>query len=47
MDKSIYLGFAVMELSTKLMFGTHYDKFQPYSGEKNYNYNIWTVMVLY
>ena len=30
MDKPIYLGFAVLELSKLLMYETHYDKLQPY-----------------
>ena len=35
MDKSIYLGFAVLELSKLHMYETYYDKLQPYFGEKN------------
>ena len=34
-DKSIYLGFSVLELSKLLMYETYYDKFQPYFREKN------------
>ena len=35
MDKPIYLGFAVLELSKLHMYETYYDKIQPYFGEKN------------
>ena len=35
MDKPIYLGFSVLELSKLLMYETNYDKLQPYLGEKN------------
>ena len=35
MDKPIYLGFAILELSKLLMYETYYDKFQPYFGEEN------------
>ena len=35
MDKSIYLGFSVSELSKLLMYETYYDKFQTYFGEEN------------
>ena len=35
MDKPIYLGFAVLELSKLHMFETYYDILQPYFGEKN------------
>ena len=35
MDKPIYLGFSVLELSKLLMYETYYDKFQPYFGEEN------------
>ena len=30
MDKPIYLGFSVLELSKLLMYETFYDKLQPY-----------------
>ena len=30
MDKPIYLGFSVLELSKLLMFETNYDNLQPY-----------------
>ena len=33
MDKPIYLGFSVLELSKLLMYETHYDKLQPYFGQ--------------
>ena len=35
MDKRIYIGFSVLELSELLMYETYYDKLQPYFGEKN------------
>ena len=35
MDKPIYLGFAVLQLSKMHMNETYYDKKQPYFGEKN------------
>ena len=35
MDKPIYLGFSVLELSELLMYENFYDKLQPYFGEKN------------
>ena len=35
MDKSIYLGFNVLELSKLHMYETYYDKLQPYFGETN------------
>ena len=35
MDKPIYLGFAVLELSKLHMYAIYYDKLQPYFGEKN------------
>ena len=35
MDKPIYLGFAVLELSKLLMYETYYDKLQPYFGQEN------------
>ena len=35
MDKPIYLGFSALQLSKLLMYGTYYDKLQPYFGQKN------------
>ena len=35
MDKPIYLVFAVLEFSKLHMYESHYDKLQPYFGEKN------------
>ena len=35
MDKPIYLGFAVLVLSKLHMYGTYYDKLQPYFGQEN------------
>ena len=40
MDKPVYLGFAVLELSKLLRYETYYDKLQPYFGEKTINYII-------
>ena len=47
MDKPIYLGFSVLELSILLKYETYYEKLQPYFGEKLYNYIIWIPIVLY
>ena len=35
MDKPIYLGFAVLELSKSHMYKTYYDTLQPYFGQEN------------
>ena len=35
MDKPIYLGFSVLELSKILIYETYYDKLQPYFGLEN------------
>ena len=35
MDKPIYLGFTVLELSKLLMYETYYDNLQPYFGQEN------------
>ena len=35
MDKPIYLGFSVLDLSKLLMYETYYDKLQPYFGQKS------------
>ena len=35
MDKPIYLGFSVLELSKLIMYEIYYDKLQPYFGENN------------
>ena len=35
MDKPLYLGFTVLELSKLLMYETYYDKLQPYFGQEN------------
>ena len=34
MDKPIYLGFSVLELSKLMMYETYYDKLQPYFGQE-------------
>ena len=39
MDKPIYLGFAVLEVSKLLMYETYYDKLQPNFEEKNLQLN--------
>ena len=35
MDKAIYVGFALLELSKLHMFETYYDTLQPYFGREN------------
>ena len=35
MNKPIYLGFAVLELSKLLLYETNYDILKPYFGEKS------------
>ena len=35
MDKPIYLGFSVLELSKLHMYETYYDKLPPYFGQEN------------
>ena len=35
MDKPIYLGFAILELSKLHMYETYYDTLQPYFGQEN------------
>ena len=35
MDKAIYVGFAILELSKLHMYETYYDTFQPYFGQEN------------
>ena len=35
MDKPIYLGFGVLELSKLIMYETNYDKLHPYFGQEN------------
>ena len=39
MDKPIYLGFAVLEVSKLHMYETYYDKLQPYFGQENIQLN--------
>ena len=34
MDKAIYVGFTILELSKLHMYETYYDTLQPYFGEK-------------
>ena len=35
MDKAIYVGFAILELSKLHMYETYYDALQPYFGQEN------------
>ena len=35
MDKPIYLGLALLEISKLHMHETYYDKLQPYFGQEN------------
>ena len=35
MDKPIYLGFTVLEVSKLLLYETYYDKLQPYFVQEN------------
>ena len=37
MDKPIYIGFTVLELSKSLMYETYYDKLQPFFGQENFH----------
>ena len=36
LDKPIYLGFAILELSKLYMYETYYDKLQPYFGQESF-----------
>ena len=47
MDKPIYLGFAILELSKLHMYETYYDNLNLILDKKIYNYIIWTVIVLF
>ena len=49
MDKPLYLGFSILELSKLLMYETYYDKLQPYFNHINkiYNYIIWILIASY
>ena len=40
MDKPVYLGFAILELSKLHVYETYYDNLQRYFGQKVYNYII-------
>ena len=35
MDRPIYLGFAILEISKLLMYETYFDKLQPHFGRDN------------
>ena len=39
MDKPIYIGYAVLELSKLLLYETYYDKLQPYFGQENIHFH--------
>ena len=39
MDKAIYVGFAILELSKLHMYETYYDTLQPYYGQENLQLN--------
>ena len=39
MDKAIYVGFAILELSKLHMYETYYDTLQPYFGQQNLQLN--------
>ena len=47
LDKPIYLGFSVLEMSKLLMYETYYDLLQPYFGQKIYKYIIWILIASY
>ena len=48
MDKPVYLGFTVLELSKLLMYETYYDKLQPYFVQENIQLHyIWILIVSY
>ena len=34
MDRPVYIGFSVLDLSKLLMYETYYDKLQPHFGQK-------------
>ena len=36
MDKPVYLGLAILQLSKLHMYETYYDKLQPYFGQENF-----------
>ena len=46
-DKPIYLGFAILELSKSLKYETYHDKYNPILDRKIYNYIIWIVIASY
>ena len=39
MDKAIYVGFAILELSKLHMYETYYDTLQPYFGQENLQFH--------
>ena len=47
MDKPVYLGFPVLQLSKLLMYETDCDKFQRYFGKNIYNDIMWIQIALY
>ena len=44
MDKPIYLGFSVLELSKLHMYEIYYDKYNHILDKKIFNYNIWILI---
>ena len=48
MDKAIYVGFSILELSKLHMYETYYDLLQPYFGQENLqlHYNDTDGMIL-
>ena len=44
MDKPIYLGFAILEMSKLHMYETYYDKYNPILDKIKYNYIIWILI---
>ena len=41
MDKTIYVGFAILELSKLHMYETYYDTLQPYVGQKKFTITLY------
>ena len=46
MDKPLYVGFAILEVSRLHMLDTYYDELQPFLDKKVYNYIIKRLMIL-
>ena len=47
MDKPIYLGFSVLEMSKLLMYETYYNEIQTFLNKKINKYLIWILIALY